>query len=459
MGFQPLGMPNARTAGSSGAVGGPAVGAVLGQITDALSGQSQYDAGASRPSAGQPSVSFSKLAGQAIGGGALGGIVGGLAGGIGGDLLGGVLGGSDVKKESFQKQQYGQDGSYTQKYTQTGYQEGQQRYGQAEYSQTNYPGGGRREEFQRFEQEGRGQTGYGEQVIRDTKPTYGGGYEQTSEIRHERPGGAWDSEVRHEGRTSGGEFYRDEKHHEGYGGYNKKDSDDDDSDDERKKQKHKKKHKKHGSDSEDEGLAYGGRDEGRRAYGQPEQEFGGENRFDDERRGYGEDFSSRQAQGFGGESESRFEGRRPGFEKGAVPGGYNDEGFQERRRPEYEPGFQPERARFGGGDEFASRDRMPGGFGGGRREEFGGRQEGFGGRDEGFGGRDEGFGRRQEEFGGRDEGFGAGREETFDARRGGGFGDEEGFERTEDEGFDGGRGYGEGDEDQQRRGYGEGDEY
>ena len=379
---KPLGMPNAKTAGSSGATGGPASSTILSEISSALAGQSQYDSGAVRPSPGAPSASFGKFAQEAVGGGALGGIVGGLAGGIGGDLLGDVLGGSNSQKQGYQTQQYGRDGEYTQKSTELGYnppQRGQQqRYGQAEYSETSFPEGGQRQEYKRYAQGGFDQPGYGEQVIRDTRPTYEGGYNQTSEVRYERPGGAWDSDIRREERTSDGRRFEESNFEEGVGGYRR----DSDSDGERKKHKHKKHHKHHSGSSEEE-VAYS---EPNRSYGRQE-----------------ESFESRAA--FGGRqepfiAEPRFEERRPAFESG----GFGDEAFGGGRRPEIEPSFEREGQSYGRGG-FDS------------REEFGGRDE-FGGGDRGFGGEDaiERFEERiGEEFNG-DGGYGRGDE--YQERRG-----------------------------------------
>ena len=127
--------------------------------------------------------------------------------------------------------------------TQTGYTQpeygGQQRYGSAEYSQTTYAQGGGRESYQRYEQEGSYGSGgaFGQSVTQETRPTYGGGYEQTTERRYERPSGEWQSEVRVEGRQSGsGGYYEETKRYSG-----KNNSDSDDTDDEYKKQKKREK--------------------------------------------------------------------------------------------------------------------------------------------------------------------------------------------------------------------------
>ncbi len=222
---KPLGMPTVKTAQSSGAsgglgsiagglVGGLAGGAVLGEIGSALAGQSQYDAGFK-------SGGMGKFVEEGVGGGVLGAVVGG----IGGELLGGDFSGSSAKKQSYQNQQYEADGSYTQSYSETGFSQPQygqqQRYGQAEYSETAFVEGGQRQQYQRYEQDdNQGRAGYGEQVILESRPTYGGGYEETTETRFERPGGQWESEVRVEGRESAaGEFYEETKRFSGSGGY------------------------------------------------------------------------------------------------------------------------------------------------------------------------------------------------------------------------------------------------
>jgi len=177
---KPLGMPTTKTANSSGALGGLAGGAILGQIGSALAGESRYDAGYSGSTqsggggGGGGTSGIGKFAEAAVGGGAVGGIVGGLAGAIGGDLLGEAFGGSKSEKKTYQSQKFEEDGSYTQSVTETGYrpQHGgnQPAYGQAEYSQTNFSGGGQRQEYQY------GRTGYGERITQESRPTYGGGY-------------------------------------------------------------------------------------------------------------------------------------------------------------------------------------------------------------------------------------------------------------------------------------------
>ena len=411
---KPLGMPTNKSARNSGTIGGAGAGAILGSITSALAGESEYDASLAssggRPSAGVSSPSFSKLAGEVVGGGAIGSVVGGLMGNIGGDLLGGTFEGQ--QKQGYQRQKYEADGSYTQSFTETGYSgPQQQRYGQAEYSQTNFAEGGKRQEYQRYEQDGQfGMTGFGEQIIRESRPTFGGGFEETTETRYERPGGNWESETRHEGRYSDGRVFEESKHHEGHGGY--KDFSDSSSDDEHKKHKHKKKHHRHGSISGDEGQEYLYRAQ---SSGRDAEETSGNTMYY-ERQDYGEP-NREYVQNYGAHpqnydlGESRYEGRRPVYEE--VRPAY-DEGY---------PRYQETRPTYG-------TSGTPGGFQDeqnleGRRyvgEIFESEAPSFSGY------------RGEQEFG-EDEKFVEGR-----------------FEREEDIGEDGG--YGQADEYQEQRGYG-----
>lgn len=381
---KPLGMPTARTANSSGAIGGLpgglAGGAILGGIGSALAGGSTHDGNYTSGSSAGASGGIGKFAEEAVGGGALGGLVGGLAGGLGGNLLGEAFGGSGARKQTYQKQKFEEDGSYTQSVTETGYSQPQygneQRYGQAEYSQTNFVEGGQRKQFQRYEQEGAyGGSGYGQQVIQESRPTYGGGYEQTTEKRYERPGGEWQSEVRVEGRESeSGGFYEETKRYSGHGGYKKDDSEDDS--DEHKKHHKKKHHKKeYGYDSDDEKNRYGRGEqerlstyeagpETRQGYGGQTyggQSYGSENRYQEPRPAYesggyggGREYESQQQSYAGG---SAFGG---GGGYGGVAGGY---GAQEERREEY---AQEERR-----EEYVQEERREEYAQEERREEFG----------------------------------------------------------------------------------------
>lgn len=437
---KPLGMPTAQTAASSGAIGGPAVGAVLGGLTQALGGEygGPSDDGM-RPAVGRPSDSFSKLAGDAVGGGALGGIVGGIVGGVGGSMLGGAFEGPDVQKQVDQQQRYEADGSYTQSVTETGHSRThgeQQRYGQAEYSRTAMSGGGYREEVQRYEQDGQyGRSGYGEQVIREDRPTYGGGYEETTVRRHERPGGDFESEVHREGRSAGGEFYEETKHHKGHGGYGN-DSESEDEHKKEKKHKHKKKHHDDESDSDEDKARRYGQQSG--TYGQEGRQPYEESSGYQPRPGYGEE-RHEFGQGYGSQERRGFEGGsaiRPGYESGGMEGGSRGERYGGEGRPGYGSGYEAERPEYGYG-------QSGGGF---EREEGRDRREGYGRRDDIV--EQEGYGRGDEY--GREEGVGG--EERF--------GREQGYGREEEvgrRGFGEGQGYGEADEYQERRGYG--DEY
>ncbi|KAL9125841.1 MAG: hypothetical protein Q9217_005016 [Psora testacea] len=422
---KPLGMPTMKTAQSSGAVGGLAGGTVFNEIGSALAGESKYDAGYTGggggiATSGSSSGGVGKIVSEAAGGGAIGGLVGGIAGAVGGDLLGDAFGGSNAKKQTYQKSQYEADGSYTQNVTQTGYTEpgyggGQQRYGQAEYSQTSFVEGGGRAQYQRYEQDDRyGRTGYGQSVIQESRPTYGGGYEQTTETRYERPGGEWQSEVRVEGRETGSSgYYQETKRFSGQG--YKKDSDSD-SDDEYKKEKKKKHHKKHDSDSDDD---------------KPRERLT-ETEFEDTQGGY--DGSRYGGQSYG--QESSYQQPRPAYETG----GYGGSGeYESRQRESYGGrggygGTSDSRGRssYGGGPEYETDDRTE------ERPSYGSGGGGF------FGG----------EGRGREEGYN--QEEPTE-----GYGEGRGYSRGDDE-YQERRGYGEGeghsgDEYQERRGYGEGD--
>ncbi len=202
---KPLGMPTRSTATSSGAIGG----AVLSGLGDALGG-GKSDSGNRRGGSSSVQQVVGKAAGDAVGGGALGGIVGGIVGGVGASLLGGAFGGKDDEKSTYKKESRRDDGSHTVSYVETGRHPGGSgsgdRYGQAQYSRTDYSGGGTREEYQRFEQDGReARAGYGFGQKVETKPAYGGGYERTEETRYDRPGGQWEATERREVYGAGGE--------------------------------------------------------------------------------------------------------------------------------------------------------------------------------------------------------------------------------------------------------------
>jgi hypothetical protein len=231
----------------------------------------------------QVSQQAGKLVGDAVGGGALGGLVGGLVGGIGGSLLGDAFGGDEKKSKKSEK--YGNDGSYTQSYSESGRHQASSyndsdRVGQASYQETQYPGGGRREEYSRHEQDERGGS-YGYQQKVETS-NYGGsgGYERREE-RVVESGNQWRSEEKREGFDRSGEYYSEEKEYvpsqvdrttlltvsRRHGKSHKKHSDDDDdeSNDEDSYEKRQKKERKRREKAEKEerkkAKKYGGRDD------------------------------------------------------------------------------------------------------------------------------------------------------------------------------------------------------
>ena len=333
---KPLGMPTVKTAQSSGAsgglggiagglVGGLAGGAVLGEIGDALAGKSQYDTGAK-------SGGMGKFVEEGVGGGVLGAVVGG----IGGELLGGEFSGSSAKKQLYQNQQYKADGSYTQSFTETGYSHlpsGQQRYGQAEYSETSFVEGGQRQQYQRYEQDDDyGRVGYGEQVIRESRPTYGGGYEETTETRYERPGGQWESEVRVEGReTVTGGFYEETKRFSGGGGGYRNETIVNEIDESYGFQQDRRQRQQ---DYEVE--------QSRPAY----SEYGGQNEYATEERSYG------SAGGYGGGREEYVEEERSYQSGGGYGGGGREEYVEEEQSYGSGGGYG------GGREEFVEEERV-----------------------------------------------------------------------------------------------------
>ena len=160
----------------------------------------------------QVSEGAGKLASEAVGGGALGGLAAGLVSGLGGSLLGGAFGGDE--KKSKKSESYGDDGSYTQSYSESGHHkkkshDDSERYGQAEYQQTQYPSGGHREEYTRREQDQSGGS-YGYQQRVETSVQSTGGYERHEERRVES-GNQWKSEERRESYDQQGEYYHEEK--------------------------------------------------------------------------------------------------------------------------------------------------------------------------------------------------------------------------------------------------------
>ncbi|TKA63794.1 hypothetical protein B0A49_07864 [Cryomyces minteri] len=411
-----------------------------GGLSQALGGQSQSGYGA-RPSSGRPSPGFDQvgsMAGEAIGGGVLGSVVGGLVGGVGATLLGSAFEGA--KTQHYQNQGYTQDGSYTQSYAETGHRpavQGQpERYGQAEYKQTQYPSGGRREEYQRFEQDGRtGQAGYGFEQSVETRPTHGGGYEQTTERRYEKPGGRWESEVQTEGVRPGGQHYAHGSKHHG-SEYGKEDSDDGDDDDDeddevkrdrkerkRREKEDKRRHKKGKSygeqeDSDDEkknrhsGGGYGGGSSGNQDYYYERQQREERERLESGHSHHERKHSPRREEHVSGyAAERKHSPRRDEYAGGYAAERPSSRGSGGARRL---GGFEDERAQAGYGSAGYERERPVYGAGAGsdrERPAYGAgldrEQPAYGGR-AGFQGRAAGYGEPQEErvpgaFGAEDE--------------------------------------------------------
>ncbi|KZF21970.1 Het-C-domain-containing protein [Xylona heveae TC161] len=390
---KPLGMPNAMSFGNNAGSNHGGGGGVLGQVQQAL-GQ---EGGGNGNHNGNSMGGLGKLAGDAVGGGALGGLVGGLVGSAGANLLGSAFKGRENKTQIFENEGYGEDNSYQQSYTQTShhpqsYAGDEERYGQAQYTQSAYPDGGRRQDYQRYEQFGRqGDTGYGYEERVDTRPSYGGGYEERVETRYERPAQQWESEVRREDRRQDEDFSFAEgsRYESNSGNDQERYGSGDDGRESHHKHKHHHHHKKHhGSDNDSDNES--------------RQRYHG-NRYGEENVGYGE------------------------------PSGFSEE-----------PRFQ-ERPAYDGYESRSGRQEYGGEFGGGRRE-YGNEYERFE--------EPSGFERRFEEppaFEAR-EGFGSrGYDEGgFEGR---GYAGREALERGEEYGDD--RGYGVPEEFGERRRYGD----
>ncbi|KZM20241.1 uncharacterized protein EKO05_0003688 [Ascochyta rabiei] len=397
-----------------------------------------------------------KLASEAAGGGALGGLVGGLVSGVGGSLLGDAFGGGEKKSSS--NQNYGQDGSYTQSYSESGHHQkasygDTERYGQAQYQETQYPSGGRREEYSRQEQDQQGGS-YSYQQKVETSSYSGGGYERREE-RHVQSGNEWQSEERREGFDRQGEYYNEEKERRSKSHKSKKDdSDDDDSGDEDSYEKRQKKERKRqekeekkrnkqkfGSgdeDSDDDAdKRRSGSGERRRRSRSREQEhrrkkskspspkrhsggygqshdaggYGQERRYGEENQGdYGgrpgsSGYGRQEASGYGRQQESSGYGRQEEPSYGGSYGRQQESSGYGREEPS---GYGGRRQ---GGEESFGDDRMPGGFGSDDEP----RQRGFG--EENYGRRrdDDEFGNRRQEGGGY--GGGSGEQEESYGRR------------------------------------------
>ncbi|KAF1973716.1 NIMA-interacting protein tinc [Bimuria novae-zelandiae CBS 107.79] len=403
--------------------------------------------GGGNAQAQQISNQAGKLASEAVGGGALGGLVGGLVGGIGGSLLGDAFGGNE--KKSKKQESYGEDGSYTQSYSESGHhkkssRDDSERYGQASYQQTQYPSGGRREEYSRHEQDEHGGS-YGYEQRVETSSYGGSGDYERREERHIQSGSQYRSEETREGFDSRGEYYKEEKKKsKKYGKKDSEDEDDDDDDDDEKRAKkerkrrakeEKKKHKNYGSGDEDSGDdAYKRRsgEHKRRGSGSPKRHDGGHSGGYGEEKRYGE--SRREEGGYGGGREQRSEySQQPAY------GGdsYNSGGGYSGRQESSGYGGRQESSGYGQ-SEYGRQEQSE--YGRQEQSEYG-RQ---GQSEYGFQEQSE-YGRQgQSEYGFQEQSYGSGGHQEYGGGGGESYGQDEYGERTQHHGGGGG-GYGEED--------------
>ena len=379
----------------------------------------------------QASQQFGDSVGQAVGGGALGSIVGGLAGAVGGGLLGSAFGGGQAETKTYKTDSYDSQGSHTTRLTETGHrpaQSGQQeRWGQAEVTNTQYASGGHREDYQRYEQDGRqGQTGYGFQQSTEVRPSGDGGYEQRTERRTERPGGEWESQVQEQRVTSDGRQYgqrqeehrgnrqhdggddehhgsqrRDDNDNERLGGRKQNDSDDDDDDDsddyEKKAEKRRKKEEKkarkereereerdHARSNYGEDRQYGERDDSRQqqSYGQSQQSSGhSEPQYGQQEQGYGQGEQryggGREAQSYGRQERSKYgeqssSGRSGNSRQGGgydgSSSGYGEQSYvNQGGEQSYGNQRDEHQSRRGRNNDSYGQSQQSGGYGGGQQ--------------------------------------------------------------------------------------------
>lgn len=351
---KPLGMPNIKSQQYSGAIGG-----VLSGINETLGGNNT--GGRQKNEAANK---FGDSVREAMGGGALGSVIGGLAGAVGAGLLGGAFSGEQAEKKTYKRESYDGD-SQTSQITETGYRPGgygqEERYGQATVSQTQYSSGGYREEYKRFEQDGRtGNTGYGFKQTTEVTPSPGGGYEQRIEQRYEHPGGRYEEESHVQRVGSSGRRYNVDQ--QSRSGYKQKDgsdddtNDDDDSNDEEKKEKKRRKKEKKQREEEEERGSYGG---GRRSGSGDSRKDKSRSRSR-ERHGSGERRGSgdRSYEEFSYQQESSYE-QRPTYSRRQHSGGFYD-GDSNSQQPSY------------GNYERGSNDEYGGGnYQGGGNDEYG----------------------------------------------------------------------------------------
>ncbi|KAK3330124.1 heterokaryon incompatibility protein Het-C [Apodospora peruviana] len=232
------------------------------------------------------------------------------------DSVGGILGGGFKKEETDTYQSSGRtdEGGYQQSTSQYGRQG--DRYGQAEYTETNYPGGGQRQEYQRYEQNESSQTTYEERT--ETTYSSGGGYRRQEETNSYGGGGR-----HHQQEESYGG--RQEESSGGYGGGGR--------------------HQR--QEEESYGGGYGGRQEeessggyggGGRRHRQEEESYGGRQ----EESSYGGGYGGRQEESSGG-----YDGGYGGRQEESSYGGRQEESYGGRRSRQEE-----EREEESGGGDF-----------------------------------------------------------------------------------------------------------
>ncbi|EOA91480.1 uncharacterized protein SETTUDRAFT_162193 [Exserohilum turcica Et28A] len=358
----------------------------------------------------QASDHVGKLAGEAVGGGALGGLVGGLVGGIGGSILGGAF--AEQERKSRQEERYGQDGSYTQSYSETGHHQGSSygdsdRYGHAEYQQTQYPSGGRREEYSREERDNHGGSYSYQQRVETSSYSGSGGYERHEERRVQR-GNEWRSDETREGFDQSGQYYSEEKERRGSGDH-RRHSRSRSRGHEHRRQKSGSRSPKRSSGGYGQEQRYGEES----GYGRRQQDYGREESYRYESSshgGYSGDSGRQQSRygtdsyssgGYGRQEESGYGrqdnhggsyGQSHSQQSYSREESYSSGGYGRSEGREY-GGEQPERSYgasgvpggFGGEDEYGERRQE---HGSGR---YGGSSGGYGGSS-GYG--DEGYGRR-----------------------------------------------------------------
>lgn len=341
--------------------------AVMQGLSQVLAGgQSQSDHG-NGPHGGS---GLSQQASNAFGGGILGSVVGGLVGGAGASLLGSAFGSSHngSQTQTFQSSNYNDDGSYTSSTMQTGHRprgHGQQ-FEEAEYKTTQYPGGGYRQEYDRYDQSG--STGYGYEQSTELRPTPAGGYEQRTEERWEHADGRWDNDVRRQSVDAGGHYRQSEERHHGYR-RDGIDVEDNSSDEEKRRKRLEKERRKR---EKEERRRHGGDDNSDSSNDDSESSRPGHNKQHHRNENHGGGSSHRQQYPQAGHT-------------GATHGGENYQGYRqnhqqgssyERQEARFGPGHGQERPAYGGYDERPS-DRSQEFIG----NEFGGPPGSFDGGD------------------------------------------------------------------------------